>query len=159
MLVHYTFSSAGLLSDHLLGNSCPLGWPFVLIVFCLFVILVISHFGFEGGLCLQTASVPVHCFLITFIHIDISRWGACKIRNNYFSINILIFVTNVLSINAEYIRYGWISVYLCVDWRVSRNHLSFHGNPWPYSKEWGCTYKNIHISAVTHTRILNLISN
>ena len=26
-----------LLSGHLLGNSCALGWPFVLIVFCLFV--------------------------------------------------------------------------------------------------------------------------
>ena len=26
-----------LLSSHLLGNSCALGWPFVLIVFCLFV--------------------------------------------------------------------------------------------------------------------------
>ena len=26
-----------LLSGHLLGNSCTLGWPFVLIVFCLFV--------------------------------------------------------------------------------------------------------------------------
>ena len=26
-----------LLTGHLLGNSCALGWPFVLIVFCLFV--------------------------------------------------------------------------------------------------------------------------
>ena len=26
-----------LLISHLLGNSCALGWPFVLIVFCLFV--------------------------------------------------------------------------------------------------------------------------
>ena len=25
MIVHYTFSSVGLLSGHLLGNSCPLG--------------------------------------------------------------------------------------------------------------------------------------
>ena len=30
----------GLLSGHLLGNSCPLGKQFVLIVFCLFVILI-----------------------------------------------------------------------------------------------------------------------
>ena len=57
----------GLLSDHLLGNSCPLGWPFVFVVSCLFVILVISHVGFEGGICLLIALVPVHCFLITFI--------------------------------------------------------------------------------------------
>ena len=56
-----------LLSDHYLGNSCPLGWPFVLNVFCLFVTLVISHFGFESGICLLIATVPVHCFLITFI--------------------------------------------------------------------------------------------
>ena len=32
MFVHYTFSSV-------LGNSCPLGWPYVLVVFCLFVIM------------------------------------------------------------------------------------------------------------------------
>ena len=37
MFVHYTFSSVLLLSGHLLGNSCALGWLFVLIVFCLFV--------------------------------------------------------------------------------------------------------------------------
>ena len=30
----------GLLSGHLLGNSCPLGQQFVLIVFCLFVIFI-----------------------------------------------------------------------------------------------------------------------
>ena len=30
----------GLLSGHLLGNSCPLGKQFVLLVFCLFVILI-----------------------------------------------------------------------------------------------------------------------
>ena len=68
IFVHYTFSSLfGLLSDHLLGNSCPLGWPFVLIVFCLFVILVISHFGFESRICLLIAPVPVHCFFVTFL--------------------------------------------------------------------------------------------
>ena len=57
----------GLLSGHLLGNSCQLGWSFVHIVFCLFVILVIFHFGFESGLCLVIAPVRVHCFPITFI--------------------------------------------------------------------------------------------
>ena len=36
----------GLLSDHLLGNSFPLGWPFVLIVFCLFVIFIYFPFWF-----------------------------------------------------------------------------------------------------------------
>ena len=55
-----------LLSDHLLGNSCPLSWNFVFIVFCVFVVLVISHFGIEGGICLLIAPVPVHCILITF---------------------------------------------------------------------------------------------
>ena len=40
MFVHCTFSSVGLLSGHLLGNSCPLGKQFVLIVFCLFVIFI-----------------------------------------------------------------------------------------------------------------------
>ena len=65
IFVHHTFSSLfGLLSDHLLGNSC---WPFVLIVFCLFVILVISNFGFGSRICLLIVPVPVHCFLVTFL--------------------------------------------------------------------------------------------
>ena len=38
MFVHYLLVRFGLLSGHLLGNSCPLGRPYVLIVFCLFVI-------------------------------------------------------------------------------------------------------------------------
>ena len=40
----------GLLSGHLLGNSCPLGWPYVLIVFGNFYLFPIldlrSGFGF-----------------------------------------------------------------------------------------------------------------
>ena len=35
----------------------------------------------------------------------------------------------------------------------------FHGNPKYNFKEWGCTYKNTRISAATHPRILNLVSN
>ena len=37
----------GLLSGHLLGNSCPLGKQFVLIVFCLFVIFIYFPFWFR----------------------------------------------------------------------------------------------------------------
>ena len=36
-------------------------------IFCLFVILVISRFGFEGGLRFLTAPVPVHCSLATYV--------------------------------------------------------------------------------------------
>ena len=40
----------GLLSGHLLGNSCPLGWPFVLIFFYLFVIFIYCDVTiFSGG--------------------------------------------------------------------------------------------------------------
>ena len=35
----------GLLSGHLLGNSCPLGKQFVLIVFCLFVLFPVLVLG------------------------------------------------------------------------------------------------------------------
>ena len=57
----------GLLSCNLLGNRYPLGWPYFLIVFCLLVFLFISHFGFKSGIRLLIASVPVHCFSITFL--------------------------------------------------------------------------------------------
>ena len=56
----------GLLSGRLLGDGCLFGWRFVIIVFCLFVVLFVSRFGFGGGICLLIAPVPVHCFSITF---------------------------------------------------------------------------------------------
>ena len=64
MFVHYTFSSVGLLSGHLLGNSCPLEWSCVLIVFHLFVIKFISILFWER-IWFLIAQTPVHCFLAT----------------------------------------------------------------------------------------------
>ena len=58
----------GLLSGHLFGNSCPLGWPYILIVFGLFVFLFISRSGFKSVIWLLI--VPVHCFSITFIGVS-----------------------------------------------------------------------------------------
>ena len=49
MFVKILLVRFGLLNGHLSGKSCPLGWPCVLNVLCLFVILVISRLGFEGG--------------------------------------------------------------------------------------------------------------
>ena len=40
MFVHYTFSSVWVAEWHPLENSYPIGWPYVLIVFCLFVISI-----------------------------------------------------------------------------------------------------------------------
>ena len=39
---------------------------YVLMVFCLFVILVISRLGFENVVRVLIAPVPVHCLLATF---------------------------------------------------------------------------------------------
>ena len=35
----------------------------------------------------------------------------------------------------------------------------FHGNPLYDFEEWECFYKNTHISAATHPRTVNLVSN
>ena len=35
----------GLLSGHLLGNSCPLGWPYVLIVYLYFFPILVLRAG------------------------------------------------------------------------------------------------------------------
>ena len=35
----------------------------------------------------------------------------------------------------------------------------FHDNPLCDFKEWGCFYKNTHISAASHPRIINVVSN
>ena len=42
--------------------------PYVLFVLCLFVILVISHFGFDGGTLVLIASVPGHCLPFSLYH-------------------------------------------------------------------------------------------
>ena len=47
MFVHYTFSSVGLLSGHLLGNSCPL------FVICSHCILSICNIYLFPGLVLR----------------------------------------------------------------------------------------------------------
>ena len=47
------------IAAHLVGH-------FFIIVFCLIVILVTSHFGLERGICLLIAQVPVHCTLVVF---------------------------------------------------------------------------------------------
>ena len=51
---------------HQPGVYMPLRALFlVLIVFCLFVISVISHFGFKSRIWPLIAPVPVHCGLVT----------------------------------------------------------------------------------------------
>ena len=50
---------------HLLGESCSFGLRYVLFVFSLIVVLVISHFGFEGGTLVLIASVPGRCLSFT----------------------------------------------------------------------------------------------
>ena len=42
--------------------------PCVLIVLCLYVILVISHYGFDGRTLVLMASVPGHCLPFTLCH-------------------------------------------------------------------------------------------
>ena len=62
MFVHYTISSVWV------ADSCPLGWPFVLIVVCLFVIFIYFPFWFyERDLAID-CPVPVHCFSIIFMN-------------------------------------------------------------------------------------------
>ena len=45
--------------------TCSFGLPYVVYVFWLIVILVISHFGFEGGTLVLIASVPGRCLSFT----------------------------------------------------------------------------------------------
>ena len=65
--VHIILVRFGLLSGHRLGNSCSVGRPYVLLIFWLFVILVISHFGFEGWILVLIDSVRDVCILFTFV--------------------------------------------------------------------------------------------
>ena len=68
MFVHYTFSSVWVAEWPSFGKSCPLGWPCILILFCLFVFhlfpILVSRTGFFFFL---IAQVLVHCLLVTFL--------------------------------------------------------------------------------------------
>ena len=68
MFAHYTFSSVGLLSGHLLENSCRSVSNLFSLYFGYLQYLFISRSGFKSGVCLLIAPVPVHCFSITFIY-------------------------------------------------------------------------------------------
>ena len=58
----------GLLSDYLLGNSRPLGWPCVLNVFGLYVIFIYFPFWFlEQGLALSCSSSCSLLFYYVYI--------------------------------------------------------------------------------------------
>ena len=55
-----------MLSGHILGNSCSVGYPYVFFVLCLIVTLVKTHFGFEGWTLVLNALVPGHCLQLFF---------------------------------------------------------------------------------------------
>ena len=59
-----------LLSGHLLGTSCSLGWPYVL---CILIICYLSCFQlivwFEGWIWILIVSVPDLCILFTFLQL------------------------------------------------------------------------------------------
>ena len=67
MCVNIILVRFGLLSGDLLGNSYSLSWPYVLFVFGLFVILIISSFGVEDWIWVMITLVPDHFILFTFI--------------------------------------------------------------------------------------------
>ena len=65
LFIHIILVLFRLLSGQRLRRSCSLGWPYVLFVYLLFAILVISYFSFEGGIWVQIASVSGHCIPFT----------------------------------------------------------------------------------------------
>ena len=67
MCVNIILVRFGLLNGHLLEKSCLLGLSYLIFVFCLFVILVISRFGFEGYIWVLIASVPRHAYFLLVI--------------------------------------------------------------------------------------------
>ena len=79
-----------------MGDSCSFGFKltYLLFVFCLIVILVISHFGFEGGTLVLIASVPGHYLSFTSeknTPISILCWfGGCNAhdKEKYSKINV-----------------------------------------------------------------------
>ena len=72
-----------------MGRSCPFVQPYVLFarIMSVFLIFVVSHFGFEGGTVVLIAPVPVHCFpmerLFKIIHLFESACVTIKLCVNH----------------------------------------------------------------------------
>ena len=81
LFVHYIFGSGWVSKWPPFGKEPPIFWLCVLIVFCLFVILVISHFGFKSGILVLITPVPVNCSLVTLIEPRHEKSGLCICEN------------------------------------------------------------------------------
>ena len=57
----------GLLSGHLCGNFYQLGWPYDLIVFCLFNFCLFSFFESRSGLVSFQTDHSIWCVLVAFL--------------------------------------------------------------------------------------------
>ena len=68
LIFRYILVRFWLVSGHLLGNSCPLGCSYVLIVLCLFVIFIFFPFWFLELELARNAPFPVHCLSIALTH-------------------------------------------------------------------------------------------
>ena len=65
MFVHNTFSSVYVVEWPLFLKELPIRLAVYSHFICLFVILVISRFGFESGIRFLIVPVPVHCLRVT----------------------------------------------------------------------------------------------
>ena len=67
-VVHNTFNNTfGLMSGNLCGNCCRLGWPYDLIVFCLFLFFLFSFFESRSGLVSFKTDHSIWCVLVAFL--------------------------------------------------------------------------------------------
>ena len=57
----------GLLSGHLCGNCCGLGWPYGLIHFCLFLFFIYFPFLGKSGLVSFKTDHSILCVLVAFL--------------------------------------------------------------------------------------------
>ena len=56
------------------------------------VILVISRFGFEGGIWVSVAQVPGHCILVTFVNTFISHCSGGFRRSSELPKHIILYI-------------------------------------------------------------------
>ena len=76
------------LSGHILGNSCSLGWLYVLFVVWLIVISVISRFDFKGWIWVLIASVPDLCIHFTFYEVVLMCTHNLFLRKNKKNLSV-----------------------------------------------------------------------
>ena len=104
-------------------------------LFCLFVILVIFHFGFESRTCPLIVPVPVHCFFITLSNPKLYSWLVFiwLMDLMQFLVIVIQFLCSVIPVSIK--NRAWSDATECLSWVYTVYLCPSYTKYWTYQNE------------------------